>query len=290
MKSAITSLICLLCLFFLFSCDQKKDDHLLSEKKEMVSVICPTYGRENYHANLYTAFKNQNYENKELLVLDDSPSPSPFFTTLQDPTVTYKHSPTRISIGEKRNILIRMSKGSIIAQFDDDDYYSPVYLDTMIQSLGNADFIKLSKWMIWRRFDGSLWEWDTRFFDKHHYIITGDNADAPLADASIVPSSELAAYIDQNTWGFGFSYVYKKSLWEECPYDDINAGEDYEFVLKAQKLNKVLVHIPDTNHMILHTVHRNNVTAKIYPQYHYETSQATELFGEGVSPWLITDN
>ncbi len=191
MKHFFACLIFLICLFSLLSCDQTKEKSLTSEKKEKISVICPTYNRHNRHANLYSAFKNQTYENKELLILDDSSSPSDFFIMLKDPTVKYQHVMTRDSIGQKRNMLIEMASGSLIAHFDDDDYYAPSYLETMVQSLGEADLIKLSKWLVWKEFDGSLWEWDTRFFDTFHYIITGNNENTLIADTRLNTSEEL---------------------------------------------------------------------------------------------------
>ena len=45
-----------------------------------VSVLAPTYQREQYLPALYTLFQAQTYPDLELLVLDDSPQPSPFFT------------------------------------------------------------------------------------------------------------------------------------------------------------------------------------------------------------------
>lgn len=287
MKSKFTYLLYSLFLLLLLSCSQKKENHLSSEKK--ISVICPTYNRHNRHANLYAAFKNQTYDNKELLILDDSPSPSPFFSALQDPTVKYIHIPMQMSIGEKRNLLVEMSTGDLIAHFDDDDYYAPAYLVTMEQSLGAADLIKLSKWLIWKELDGSLWEWDTRHFDRIHYVLSGNSTDVPKADTTRHSSSELDTYTEQNIWGFGFSYFYKKSLWNDCRFEHINSNEDYLFITLAKKLNKSLIHMPDDTHMVLHTLHNGNTTAKIFPQHHLESSQATQLLGEMASPWLVVE-
>lgn len=52
---------------------------LLLASEEKVSVICPTYDRTDKHPLLHQAFSWQTYENKELLVFDDSPEPSSFF-------------------------------------------------------------------------------------------------------------------------------------------------------------------------------------------------------------------
>jgi glycosyltransferase involved in cell wall biosynthesis len=283
-------MIIFLTLLLFVSCNQTQETKISSVQKEKVSVICPTYDRQNRHENLYKAFKQQTYPNKELLVLDDSPTPSKFFLSLNDPNVHYQNLTTRLSIGSKRNMLIEKAQGSLIAHFDDDDYYAPNYLETMIQSLGAADLIKLSKWLIWREYDGTLWEWDTRFFDHFHYVISGNSKNAPKADATKNPPEELEAYKETNIWGFGFSYVYKKSLWQENPFNDQNLGEDYQFISKAKQNNKSLIHMPDDHHMVVHTMHRLSTTSKMYPQLRIETSQITQLLGENAFPWLIIDN
>ena len=87
-----------------------------------VSVICPTFNRHERHKNLYAAFSQQSYRECELLVLDDSREASPSFLALKNPRVQYLHSTTRESVGVKRNRLVEIATGDIIAHFDDDDY------------------------------------------------------------------------------------------------------------------------------------------------------------------------
>src|ERR1700733_11401945 len=130
-----------------------------------ISVICPTYNRPERHKNLYEVFNAQDYKEKELLVFDDSPESSPFFSGLQDQRVKYTHIPSissiaTFSIGVKRNCLVQMASGDIVSHFDDDDYYGPAYLSTMKKLLADSDFVKLSKWLAWREADKTLWECD----------------------------------------------------------------------------------------------------------------------------------
>ena len=109
-----------------------------------VSVICSTMKRQDMHQRLYGLFCDQTHRNRDLWVLDYSPSPSPFFTHLQDPLVHYHHTSSHLWIGEARNKLIEMSSGSVIAHFDDDDWYAPGYLTSMLQKLlsTDADLVK----------------------------------------------------------------------------------------------------------------------------------------------------
>ena len=104
-----------------------------------ITIICPTYNRPERHANLYAVFNHQNYSDKELLVMDDSAEKSPFFAELQDDRVTYLHLTSSSTIGHKRNLMADIAKGEVIAHFDDDDYYAPDYLQTMLQLIDCAD-------------------------------------------------------------------------------------------------------------------------------------------------------
>ncbi|HSX26996.1 MAG TPA: glycosyltransferase [Chlamydiales bacterium] len=258
-----------------------------------ISVICPTYNRSDRHANLYAAFDQQTYENKELLVLDDSPEPSLFFTHLKDPRVKYINLPERGTIGFKRNFLIGLASGELIAHFDDDDYYAPTYLTTMVNQLGSADLVKLSRWLAWREIDGTFWEWDTRFVGEFHFVVTGNNTNIYAMDIKKASASDLtfqiSDWMDANTWGYGFSYLYRKSLWKECPFEDMNGGEDYNFITRARTFDKKLIHIPDYNHIAVHTLHPKS-TSQIFPQYLHDSSTNTEMLGKGATPWLMHHN
>ncbi len=72
-----------------------------------ISIITPTYGRERYLPSLYRNFAEQTYADRELLIHDDSPLPSPFFTGLHDPRVSYEHTGERATIGRKAQPLDR---------------------------------------------------------------------------------------------------------------------------------------------------------------------------------------
>ena len=88
-----------------------------------------------------------------------------------------------------------------------------------------------------------------------------------------------------NTWGYGFSFVYRKSLWKECPFEEINAGEDTNFVKHATALGKELKHIPDVDHLVLHIIHRSNCS-KIFPQISYRYESGVELLDKEAINWL----
>lgn len=240
-----------LCLFTLF--------HAAFAVKK-VSVITLTFQRPEKAKQVYENFKHQTYSNKELLILDDSPEPSEFFQQLKnDSRVHYYHSSCKRSVGGKRNFLIKRSTGHWIAHFDDDDIYAPDYLKTMISQLQDNDFIKSSKWLVWREMDKTVWEWNVKDSPPEdlHFYVSGQQ---PVTQVRLEPQ-----YKHGNQWGFGFSYVYLKSMWETCRFPRKNFGEDYDFVQCGFQHQKRLTETNQVSLLVLHTLHRQS-SSWVYPQ------------------------
>jgi glycosyltransferase involved in cell wall biosynthesis len=202
-----------------------------------VSCICPTSNRRhNRHAQLYKCFTQQRYPYKELLLLDDPPFVSGFFGALKDYRVIYRSSPIRLSVGAKRNTLIKYSHGNVIVHFDDDDYYQPTYLSEMVGQLRTADFVKLSVFNIVDEKNGTRRQVDTR-------------------------SGILAN--ESTQWGYGFSYAYRKSVWNRVKFPDLNLREDLVFVNRIRENGFRLRQVADYPHLVLHTIHDDNTSMMI---------------------------
>jgi len=155
----------------------------------------------------------------------------------------------------------------------------------MVEKLGDADLVKFSKWMAWREIDGSLWEWDTTLVGDSHFNVSGWDEQVTRFDlAKLLPEPE--EFIEANVWGYGFTFVFRKSLWEECPFEDISAGEDGAFAKKTISLGKNVRHLPDEDHIVLHVIHRANIS-KIFPQYAYDRLAGPQMLGQEAAFWLM---
>jgi len=115
-----------------------------------ISIITPTYGREDFIMGVFDCLRAQSYQDFEWLVLDDSENPSAALFACQWDKLTYQHSPQRLSVGEKRNRLVDMARGDVIIHFDDDDYYGPDYVSkTLLRLTENAhDVLMLSGFFV----------------------------------------------------------------------------------------------------------------------------------------------
>jgi len=152
--------------------------------KGRVSVVCPTSCRRHYlHESLYRSFCMQDWPDKELIVLDTGGDPSPFFTQraeeidlsarrslqpspLDDPCVRYVHvREYGLTLGDKRNQLLQLASGEIIANFDDDNVYAPQYLTLMTGQLraSGAQLVRLASCFSWDPFSDTLqWHGEMR--------------------------------------------------------------------------------------------------------------------------------
>jgi hypothetical protein len=103
----------------------------------LVSVITPTFQRENLFFIAINNWKRWTYKNKEWIIIDDGlcarDDPKSIFNQLKadeqlsqqlvNGVITYIRLEKKTPIGEKRNIGCRKARGIYIMCADDDDYY-----------------------------------------------------------------------------------------------------------------------------------------------------------------------
>lgn len=217
-----------------------------------VSIITPTYNRESYHDKIYQYVVNQKYENIEWLILDDSETPSIFLSQILDQRIKYYHSTEKTSIGNKRNWLIDNSSGDLIVHFDDDDYYSPDYISSVVEKFTNenVDFTNLRGWFLYDKRNNFFGYWDLNEKDSRHFKITGK-------EESIIESAING--FENNHLGWGFGFAYRKTVWEQIKFEDINWKEDEIFSVEAHKHFKCS-YIKDTSGICLHVIHNHNTS------------------------------
>jgi len=100
-----------------------------------VSVVTPTYNRRQFIPTLIQIYQHQTYpkENMEWIIIDDGQDKvGDFFVGL--PNIRYIALEEKISIGAKRNLLNKEAKGQIIIAMDDDDYYPPHRIQTIVDT------------------------------------------------------------------------------------------------------------------------------------------------------------
>lgn len=251
-----------------------------------VSVITPTsINRQIHFPGLYHCFKSQTYPDCELLVLDDTPLGSEFFLELKDPAIKYFHTKQEMTIGEKRNYLAQAATGEIIVHFDDDDYYAPNYVETVVEYLKEYDFVTLSGWYAYVPKYESFYYWDTTQFSKYLFDVK-PNLEVEIISSEGISSEEKHNWLESVLWGYGFSYSYRKSILDQITFDPVNFGEDLQFAKKVKNSNCKATHFLDQEGLTLHIIHHQN-TSRILPQFSLPNFLLVQIFGLPIIGFLL---
>ena len=109
-----------------------------------VSVITPTYNRRAFIPALIEIYKSQTFpkEKMEWIIIDDGRDKVEdlFIEAAKTiPNLRYQYVSEKLRIGAKRNQLNKEARGAIIVAMDDDDYYPPQRVQTVV------DAFKISK-------------------------------------------------------------------------------------------------------------------------------------------------
>jgi O-antigen biosynthesis protein len=178
----------------------------------LVSCIMPTADRRGFVRRALHYFSRQDYENRELIIVDDGVDSVADLVPASDPRVLYvdarRSGGTRRSIGTKRNLACAAANGQIILHWDDDDWYSPRRISCQVACLlgGVVDqFKRVSRPGVCG-------------LDRINYY----DLDMDLAWQYV--------YRGRRPWVGGNTLAYRKSLWQAQPFANVNVGEDARFL------------------------------------------------------------
>lgn len=258
--------------------------HALSKRKSLlqaniqpdsplVSLITPTMNRERFLIYQYKCLQSQTYSNFEWLILDDSAQASAFFARLEDSRIHYFHSPQKVNVGTKRNQLIAKAKGSIIMHIDDDDYYSPGYIQFMLDQLQQGhDLVKLSGFYLYSVTLQKFGYWNLLKKTGPYQMWSAESA---VHDQLTSLNNSGFAH---NHLGYGFSYAYKKSLQKDIPFADMDFYEEGQFIVDVSQKYKIKL-LQDIHGLCLHILHGGNLS-RCFPQYELPSFMLKQIFPE----------
>lgn len=92
-----------------------------------------TENRRAFMPWLLWNYGKQDYAERELVVVDSSDD---VLHADDDPTVSVVQVPRGTSVARKRNLALEVSRGEIVAWFDDDDWQHPSRLSILVDALG----------------------------------------------------------------------------------------------------------------------------------------------------------
>lgn len=212
-----------------------------TEMLPLVTCIMPTSDRPEFIVHALKQFLQQDYANKELLIIDDGAVPVKYLVPQVD-NIRYNYQDTKLDIGTKRNLACSMARGEIIVHFDDDDFYAPGWLTKQVSFLRSEglDITGLSTPLFYNPETAQAW--------KYTY-----------------PEGE-------KPWVYGATMCYTRKFWQSNPFPAVSCGEDNQFVWsKADK--KIRPH--NETEAYIGRVHAKNTSPKHThdPRWSFLTSE-----------------
>jgi glycosyltransferase involved in cell wall biosynthesis len=121
----------------------------MASSRPIVSVVTPTYNRRKFIPILIEIYKSQTFPKSKMewIILDDGKDAvEDLFEPLtqQLPNIRYIRSYDKLRIGAKRNLLNREARGDIVIAMDDDDYYPPDRVQTVVQAFKKHPHVDLA--------------------------------------------------------------------------------------------------------------------------------------------------
>jgi glycosyltransferase involved in cell wall biosynthesis len=108
----------------------------------LISAKCITYGRVEMLEESLHSFLQQDYPNKEMIIVNDYPEQKLIFDHPQVKIFNLDY--TFSTIGKKENFATDLCKGEIICQWDDDDVALPNHMDNVAEHF--VDGVNILHW------------------------------------------------------------------------------------------------------------------------------------------------
>jgi glycosyltransferase involved in cell wall biosynthesis len=213
----------------------------------LVSCIMPTRNRRAFAGQAILYFLRQNYQNKELIIVDDGDDD---ITDLvpDDKHIRYYKLDKKLRLGAKRNFACEMSKAELIAHWDDDDWMAPNRLAEQVSKIFSikADICGADELLFYCCSTGNAWLYRYCGMDK--------------------------------TWLAGGTLLYKKWIWEYEKFPEIDNGEDSAFIFSLR--NKKIMALRNVQWYV-GIIHGTNTGAKNFadPSWRSQSlSKVSRLF------------
>ncbi len=198
------------------------------KNEPLVSCIMPTYNRRAFVKRAISYFLRQDYANKELIVVDDGTDAISDLIPVEE-CIRYIRLREKTTVGAKRNLACEQARGTIIAHWDDDDWYAPHRLRYQVEALlhEGTDICGTTTPLYYDAENGRAWQY-------------------------IYPGAKQA-------WVAGGTLCYTRSFWASNRFANVNVGEDARFVRNARSGR--VTRLPDSRFYV-GMVHSHNVSPK----------------------------
>ena len=101
-------------------------------KKKLISIIINCYNGEKYLQKTLESVLNQNYQNFEVIFLDNcsTDQSSKIFKNIDDKRFKYFRTKKKVKLYDGRNLALKKCKGHFITFLDTDDWWNKNFLSS----------------------------------------------------------------------------------------------------------------------------------------------------------------
>ncbi|MBB6501655.1 glycosyltransferase family 2 protein [Pedobacter cryoconitis] len=171
----------------------------------LVSCIMPTADRQIFIPYAIDYFLHQDYPNLELIIIDDGVK-SVSSLIPKHPRIRYFYYEEPESIGNRRNLACKLAEGEIIVHWDDDDWYAQNWVSKQVDVL-TKNAIDVTGLCNVNYFSAVLKQrWNYRDPEKG------------------------------KSWVYGATLAYWKSFWDKYHFNDLQTGEDNDFLSNSEAI------------------------------------------------------
>lgn len=202
----------------------------------------PTRGRVKLAAEAVRCFAEQDYAEKELIILDDLndrsfPSGSQYLAGMGIRVLYFLHASR--CIAEKRNLCADLTRGEILFHTDSDDWSHPGRMSSQVKLLEESGKAAVG----------------------YHSMLF-----------HVEPEGPALKYMNPDPgYAIGTSLCYTKEFWRShafrTPADTPTYGEDNMFVAAAHKANELIS--VDAGQFMVARIHPDNTAHKDISKYEY---------------------
>lgn len=199
-----------------------------ADGQPLVSCICVTHNSIGMLERSVKCFRDQTYSNKELILgfTDDNKGAAALAEQLNDQSIRKLifENGMKMSLGEKRNAVIRKARGEYFCVWDDDDWHHMNRIEDQVQSLANTGL-----------------------------------RSSTLSNIILYDYLTRDAYVSATRQGWEQTLLCEKSLFEDpgWRYQNLDRGEDSALVYSLMQ-RKLMRAIPSP-HLYIYVYHAGNV-------------------------------
>jgi glycosyltransferase involved in cell wall biosynthesis len=166
----------------------------------LVSAIVATRDRPRFLALLLEYYRRQTYAWRELIIIDDGQLHPADAAAVERVGGRLLRLPEPTPLGTKLNLGAEAARGRYCAKLDDDDFYAPRYIETLVRTVEARSV---------RRCEPTL---------------------AFMAPFVFFDVGTWRTHIDESGCLPGATLLFAREDWAEAPFKPISVHEDMEFV------------------------------------------------------------